>query len=353
MAATTRARPRVHRTASIRLCVTRRQADRCYRLLRSGGDVWAWLIDTNRQRQREGRPLVVSYQKLCKELTGQESFGELSAVGARSILRRYSCAWFQAARRRERGEDAGFPRRKHALVPVSFHHGVFELDGLRVRLPMAKGSAELWVRLARPIPYPAEHVRAITLFSKGGLLWLSVTAAVPCVEHPLDPGRTAGVDLGIIHPYAVVTQHAGLLVSGRAIRVESWLHLHDRLARQAAVSRRAPKRGQHGSRRWRRYRVRERRQAARHHRRVRQAHHEAAKATACGRARQLLHVCGMSASGPQARHPTLSLSPLQVPRASGSRGCSQHRRHGNGRRKQRSTACADRAPSSRHCAGTA
>jgi len=201
----------------------------------------------------------------------------LAAVGARSILRRYSCAWFQAAKRHRRGEDAGFPRRKRALVPVSFHHGTFELTGQRVRLPVAKGHAALWVRLARPIPYPAEQVRAVTLLSEGGLLWLSVTAAVPRAQHDLDQGRVAGVDLGIIHPYAVVTQNAGMLVSGRAIRAESWLHLHDRQARQVAVSRRAPKPGQRGSRRWRHYRLKERRGEARHRRRVRQAHHEAAK----------------------------------------------------------------------------
>jgi hypothetical protein len=79
MAPTDPARPWVHRTASIRLRVTRRQANRCYGLLRSGGDVWAWLIETNRLRQRQSRPPVVSYQALCKELTGQDSFGELSA----------------------------------------------------------------------------------------------------------------------------------------------------------------------------------------------------------------------------------------------------------------------------------
>ena len=88
------------------------------------------------------------------------------------------------------------------------------------------------------------------------------------------------MDLGIIHPYAVVAREAALLVSGRAIRAESWLHLHDRKARQVAVSRRAPGPGQRGShrwRRWRRYRLKERRFEARHRRRVRQAHHEAAR----------------------------------------------------------------------------
>jgi IS605 OrfB family transposase len=100
---------------------------------------------------------------------------------------------------------------------------------------------------------------------------------------PLSPSVTiwtrgvAGVDLGIIHPYALVTGQAGLLVSGRALRAESYLHLRDQQARRARVARRAPKPGQRGSRRWRRHRLSLRRAEARHRRRVHQAHHEAAK----------------------------------------------------------------------------
>jgi hypothetical protein len=45
---TTSTAPRlVHRTAHLRLRLTRRQAHRCYALLRSAGDVWAWLLDAN------------------------------------------------------------------------------------------------------------------------------------------------------------------------------------------------------------------------------------------------------------------------------------------------------------------
>ena len=146
-----------------------------------------------------------------------------------------------------------------------------------MRLPVAKGQPELWVRLARPIPYPAEQVRAVTLLHDGGRLWLAVTAAVPIQRRDVDPARVAGVDLGIIHPYAVVTKEAGLLVSGRAIRAENYLHLRDQQARQARVARRAPKPGRRGSRRWRRHRARVRQVEARHRRRVHQAHHEAAK----------------------------------------------------------------------------
>jgi IS605 OrfB family transposase len=268
----------IYRTATIRLRLTRRQARRCYGLLRSAGDVWAWLLDSNRQRHQQGEDPVTRYQALCRELTRTGPFGELSVTGARSVLKRYSDAWFQAAKRRKAGQqDAGFPRRKRGLVPVRSYHGTFLLDGDRVRLPVAKGQPELWVRLARPLPYPAEQVRAVTLLADGGRLWLAVTAAVPIQQHDLDPGRVAGVDLGIIHPYAVVTQQAGLLISGRAIRAENYLHLQDQQARHAKAARRAPTPGQRGSRRWRRHRGRLRRVEARHRRRVHHAHHQAAR----------------------------------------------------------------------------
>src|SRR5262249_62113260 len=80
----------------------------------------------------------------------------------------------------------------------------------------------------------------------------------PAGQEP-DPARVAGVDLGIIHPYAVAGPGGeGLLVSGRAIRAEHRMHLADRKARARAVARRAPKPGQKGSRRGRHYRRRQR-----------------------------------------------------------------------------------------------
>ncbi len=55
--------------------------------------------------------------------------------------------------------------------------------------------------------------------------------AYPSGQGP-DPARTAGVDIGIIHPYAVVgPERKGLLVSGRAIRAECRQHLRDRKGR--------------------------------------------------------------------------------------------------------------------------
>ncbi len=130
-------------------------------------------------------------------------------------------------------------------------------------------------------PTPPAQVRSVTLLYDAGRLWLDVTAEVPVAAYPAgqepDPGRVAGVDLGIIHPYAVAGPDAqGLLVSGRAIRAEHHLHHADAKARSRAAARRAPKPGQAGSRRWRRHRRRERRAEARHRRRVGQAQHEAA-----------------------------------------------------------------------------
>lgn len=120
-------------------------------------------------------------------------------------------------------------------------------------------------------------MRAITLLHDIGRLWVTVTATVPVEGHDIDPGRVAGVDLGLIHPYAVMSQEAGLLISGRALRAESYLHLRDQRARAAKAASRAPKPGQRGSRRWRRYRYKQRRVEARHRRRIHQAHHEASK----------------------------------------------------------------------------
>jgi transposase len=111
---------------------------------------------------------------------------------------------------------------------------------------------------------------------------LDVTAEVPVAAYPdreaLDPSRVAGIDLGIIHPYAAAGPDGEmLLVSGRAIRAECRQHLRDARHRSRAAARRAPGQGQRGSRRWRKYRRSHRAVEARHRRRLRQAQHEAAK----------------------------------------------------------------------------
>jgi IS605 OrfB family transposase len=275
----------VYRTARCGLRVTVGQRRRLFGLLRSGGDVWSCVLELNGWRRRRQDPPLAGYAELCRELAraGPGTFGELDAKGARSVLRRYSDAWFAAAKRRAAGDKTvRFPRRRRGLVPVRWYAGTFTLDARRLRLPVARGCAPLAVRLDRDIPYPAYQIRSVTLLCEAGRLWVDVTAEVPVATYPEgeapDPDRVAGVDLGIIHPYAAAGPDAQLLlVSGRAIRAECRQHLRDVKARSRAVARRAPKPGQRRSRRWQQFRRRQRAAETRHRRRARQAQHEAAR----------------------------------------------------------------------------
>jgi IS605 OrfB family transposase len=167
------------------------------------------------------------------------------------------------------------------LSPVSWYHGHFVLDGRTLQIPVARGFPLLTLRLDRDVPYLREQVRSVKLGYANGRLYVDITAEVPVAVYPPDrapdPARGAGVDLGIIHPYAVARPAGeGLLVSGRAIRAEHRQHLRDRKERSRAAAARAPKPGQRGSRRWRKHRWREKAAESRHARRVRQARHEAA-----------------------------------------------------------------------------
>ncbi|HWD71063.1 MAG TPA: transposase [Actinomycetota bacterium] len=267
----------LHRTARIAIRATKAQRRRCFGLLRSAGDVRALVLDCNRQLREWKLPPVVSYQALCREIAGI-AFGELGSVGARSVIRRYSEEWFEAARRRKAGTAAGFPRRKKALVPVRYYHGTFCIDGDRLRIPVARTSAPLVLRLGRVVPYPAETVRSVTLLCEAGRLYVDVTAARQAEDRGLDPAAVAGVDPGIIHPFAVVAGEEALLVSGRGLRAECHLHLADTKARARHMGRKAPRKGQRGSRRWRKLRRAQRRAESRHRRRIHQGQHEAAKA---------------------------------------------------------------------------
>jgi IS605 OrfB family transposase len=275
----------VYRVARRGLRATPAQARRLWALLVAGGDLWACVLELNGLRRQRGDLALVSYQGLCRELarSGPGTFGELDATGARSVLRRYSDAWFAAAKARRGGDlSARYPRRKRRLVALRWYAGTFSLRGQRLRIPTAVGAPPLWVRLCGPVPYPPEQVRSVTLIADAGRLWVEVCAEVPVRVYPPgeepDPARAAGVDLGIIHPYALAGPDGqGLLVSGRALRAESRLHLAERKARSRAVAARAPTRGQRGSRRWRKFRARTRQLEARHRRRLAQARHEAAR----------------------------------------------------------------------------
>jgi putative transposase len=278
----------VMRSAKIALHVHGTRRRRCFGLLVAGGDVWAWVLDCNAALRAWRKPPVVNYQHLCSELAsmGVATFGELGTTGCRSVLRRYSEAWAEAARRRRAGGPAGFPRRKRRLMPVRWYEGTFGIiDHRHVRLGLVRGSAPLVVTLARPIPYPPDRVRSVELAAADGRLTLTVTAEVALVGHPgAELSRVAGVDLGIVHPYAVAGPDGeALLVSGRALRAEHRLHLADTKARHRQLGRRRGARrartataAERGSRRWRQVRRRLRTAEARHRHRVSDAHHTAA-----------------------------------------------------------------------------
>ena len=333
-------------------------------------------------------------------------------VGARSVLQPL-CGRLVPGRQAPTQGRAGrvpAPQTRPGPDPLLQRH-VPDRRDRRVRLPVAKGHPELWVRLARPLPYPAEQVRAVTLLADGGRLWLAVTAAVPVQHHDLDPGRVAGVDLGIIHPYAVVTagRRAAGVGAGDPGRELPAPTRTSRLARPSAA-RRAPRPGQRGSRRWRRHRrptapgrgtpppprppgPPRGRQAGRrlrrpapdrdawwwatprvsplttagrvHNLRLRQwrrTHLVQAlrdKAERAGIQVRLVDERGTSSTCPACRRrvpkpsrPPIPLPTLQLLRAPGPGRCRQHRRQGWRRNHEREAARAGRAPPGRHRAGT-
>jgi hypothetical protein len=160
----------VYRSAQVGLRVTAAQRRRCFGLLASAGDVWACTLDLARWRRQAGLRPLAGYQELCRELAlaGPGTFGELDSAGARSVLRRYSDAWFAAAARRKAGAaTVRYPRRRRRLMPARYYHGTFALEGRRLRLPVAHGCPPLWVRLDREPPYPAGQVRSVTLLNDG------------------------------------------------------------------------------------------------------------------------------------------------------------------------------------------
>ena len=276
----------VYRSCRVWLRATPAQRRRAFGLLRSAGDVWAALIDMNAERFRRAGPPIFDYPSLCRELRGTD-VGELSVAAARSVLRRCSDACMATAARKKAGQGARYPRRKRAMMPVRFYAGTFALERGRLRLSMARGRPPLVLRLSRALPYGPGTVRSVTLLVEAGRLAVDLSAEVPIEDNGLDPARVAGVDLGIIFPYAAVcTDGAALLVSGRAIRAEERVHLADSKARARQMAAKTPRRGQRGSRRSKKLRAGQRKAEARHLRRVRHAHHQAAKALVAWAVRQ-------------------------------------------------------------------
>jgi hypothetical protein len=166
----------------------------------------------------QARP-IFGYPEWCREVAGVAA-GELSVAALGSVLRRYSDACLMTAARKRAGIRARYPRRKHALVPLRRSSGTFQLRDQRLRLSVARGIPELWVRLARPVPYPVEKLRSVTLLLDAGQLVVDVTASLEVVEWAIE--RRVGT-LVIGDPHGITHRDAGPVHNWR---LRAWRRTH-------------------------------------------------------------------------------------------------------------------------------
>jgi transposase len=283
----------VVRTFRVKVMATPAQTRRAKDLLVSGGDVWAWCIDRFHARIRDGLPNANSLTELWPDQRQHGPFRELTAHCAQDVTKAWSAAFFEVMKRRKKRERARLPLRKHWVVPVTWRKGEFELvaakQGHRPRavLKTARGLPNLLISLSHDHPYDPELARAVRLSEEAGALYLDITAWVAVAEAKVVPEKLAGVDPGIVHPLAIATGDQALLISGRAVRVEEFLHLEDQKARQKKMATktgpRRAKAGQarrSGSRRWKALARSQRRAEAKDRRVVKLANNRAARLAA-------------------------------------------------------------------------
>ncbi len=174
----------------------------------------------------------------------RRAFNDGSPVHLAPVLGLVDVGGQTAQRRRP---DGALPAPQAGTDALADYAGTFSLEEKRLSLPTARGNEPLGLRLTRAVPYEAESVRSVTLLAEGRRLYVDVCAEVPLGTYEEgaapDPRKVAGVDLGIIHPYVLADPERALVVSGRAMRAESRLHLAESKARKRATSRRAPARG--------------------------------------------------------------------------------------------------------------
>jgi putative transposase len=283
----------VVRTFSTKVTSTPGQYHRALALLESGGDAWAWCIDRFHARIKAGLPNANSLGELWVDQSAHGPFGELLSDSAQDVIKLWSTSFFAVIQRRSAGEHAGLPLKKRHLQPITWRKGRFKLapatisTRARVTLGTARGCPPLCLRLARDHPYDPNLVRAVRLTSEAGELFCEVTVWVAVIQAHTIPGTVAGVDPGIIHPLVVATTGEALVVSGRAVRAEEFLHLQDSKARDKVKSTKSsPRRARPstprvaGSRRWRKIAARQRAAAAKNRRIAEQASNRAANLVA-------------------------------------------------------------------------
>ena len=110
-------------------------------------------------------------------VSGPGTFGELDTAGARSVLRRYSDGYMNAARARRKGDAKSLPPPRRRFVPVRYYEGTFSMKGCRVASLCREDVPPILVRLRRDVPYRLEQVHSVTLVIGDGRLTSTLLAA--------------------------------------------------------------------------------------------------------------------------------------------------------------------------------
>ena len=212
---------------------------------------------------------MAGYQQLCRVLAaaGPGTFAELDSVVPGRCCGGTADAWFAAAKRRREG------RARRGIRGAS--GGCCRCVTTRARITwMGGGCGCRWRAVARrcgcgwtgtAVPGragPVGHHNRSKRPAVGGGDGGSAGRCLSGGRRP-DPEPRGGGGLGVIHPFAVAGPDGlGLVVSGRAIRAETRLHLSDSKQRAKATARRAPSPGRARSRRWNKTLARQREREA-------------------------------------------------------------------------------------------
>lgn len=281
----------VVRTFRVKVMSAGGKRERCFALLEDAGDVWAWCIDRFHDRLRQGLPGANSVTGMWPDQKAHGPFGDLTAHCAQDVTKGFSAAFFGDAAAASGGEGAAAAAQA-ASGAGHLAQGRVPADRAGARRARAvlltrRGAPNLEIALSHGHRYDPRLVRALRLVDEAGELFLDITAWVAVIGAGGDRGTVAGVDPGIICPLAVASGDRALLVSGRAVRAEEFLHLHDQQLRQRKMARKkAPVRGrpgaprQAGSRRWAKIAARQRKADARNRRVAKTAANTAANLAA-------------------------------------------------------------------------
>ncbi|MDA8265423.1 MAG: transposase [Actinomycetota bacterium] len=289
----------VQRTFRVKVMATPAQKRRAWELIEDAGDVWAWVIDRQNAAFRGEREMDNNASALWDDQRSHGPFGELSAHCTQDVVLSWQRSFFETAKRRKAGDlRASYPMRKRRYVPVTWRKGEFEMragtvdePGRRrrpaVELSTRRGKGRLTLGLSHDHPYEPDKVRSVRLVPEGDELFVDITARVAVTPAEQVPGRVAGADPGVIHPWAVTSGDRGLLVSGRGMRAEERLHLEDAEARDRVLAtKRKPVRAypgkprQEGSRRYKHLAAKRRKADAKNRRRIAHANYTAANLVA-------------------------------------------------------------------------